>query len=89
MLYNVDPRLCPGTHLVLPPTLFILLAMTLNGTSNGTAAPKCRPASIHANRKMRVLVIGAGASGIYMAYRLKYYFADVVLDVYEKKSTAL
>ncbi|KAL4861469.1 hypothetical protein BDV12DRAFT_191055 [Aspergillus spectabilis] len=58
--------------------------MTVNGTANATARPKCRPAPIHANRKLRVLVIGAGASGIYMAYRLKHYFTDVVLDVYEK-----
>lgn len=58
--------------------------MTVNGTSNGAERPKCREAPIHANCNMRVIVIGAGASGIYMAYRLKYYFTDVVLDVYEK-----
>ncbi|KAJ6166733.1 hypothetical protein N7470_002180 [Penicillium chermesinum] len=58
----------------------------LNATSNGAEAPKCRAAPIHANRKMRVIVIGAGASGIYMAYKLKYSFTDVVLDVYEKNS---
>lgn len=33
---------------------------------------------------MRVITIGAGASGIYMAYKLKYYFTDFTLNVYEK-----
>lgn len=61
--------------------------MTINHTnddSNGADQPKCRESPIHANRKMRVIVIGAGASGIYMAYKLKYSFTDFVLDVYEK-----
>ncbi|PKY00472.1 FAD/NAD(P)-binding domain-containing protein [Aspergillus campestris IBT 28561] len=35
---------------------------------------------------MRVIVIGAGASGIYMAYKLKYNFTDFVLDIYEKNA---
>lgn len=50
---------------------------------NGDAS-KCRQKPVHANRKMRVITIGAGASGIYMAYKLKYYFTDFVFDVYEK-----
>lgn len=39
---------------------------------------------IHSNRHLRVICIGAGASGIYMAYKLKHYFTDFTLDVYEK-----
>ncbi|KAE8331443.1 hypothetical protein BDV39DRAFT_189838 [Aspergillus sergii] len=51
---------------------------------NGSSKHKCRDAPIHANRTLRVIVIGAGASGIYMAYKLKHYFTDVVLEIYEK-----
>lgn len=50
------------------------------------AKPQCRDAPLHANRTMRVVIIGAGASGIYMAYKLKYNFTDFVLDIYEKNA---
>lgn len=59
--------------------------MTVPATK-GASKPKHRDAPIHANRAMRVIIIGAGASGIYMAYKLKYYFTDVVFDVYEKNA---
>ncbi|KAL6231959.1 hypothetical protein BDW75DRAFT_247542 [Aspergillus navahoensis] len=49
---------------------------------NGT--PKCRSTPIHANRQLRVITIGAGASGLYLAYKLQHSFTDFVLDVYEK-----
>ncbi|AEO67780.1 uncharacterized protein THITE_2050573 [Thermothielavioides terrestris NRRL 8126] len=39
---------------------------------------------IYANRHMRVVCIGAGASGLYMAYKLKHYFTDFTLNIYEK-----
>ncbi|KAG8157087.1 hypothetical protein KVR01_013077 [Diaporthe batatas] len=39
---------------------------------------------LHANRHMRVITVGAGASGIYMAWKLKYSFTDFTLNVYEK-----
>lgn len=39
---------------------------------------------IHSNRHLRVICIGAGVSGIYMAYKLKHYFTNFSLDVYEK-----
>lgn len=45
---------------------------------------KLRDRPMHSNRHMRVVVVGAGASGIYMAYRLKHYFTDFTLHVYEK-----
>lgn len=41
---------------------------------------------IHANRHMRVVCIGAGASGLYLAYKLKHYFTDFTLSVYEKNT---
>ncbi|KAF3401649.1 putative sterigmatocystin biosynthesis monooxygenase stcW [Penicillium rolfsii] len=41
---------------------------------------------LHANRHLRVVCIGAGASGIYLAYRLKKLFTDYTLNVYEKNS---
>ncbi|KAH5642097.1 hypothetical protein HBI23_197610 [Parastagonospora nodorum] len=43
-----------------------------------------RQAPIHANRHMRVICAGAGASGIYLAYKLKHYFTDFSLNIYEK-----
>lgn len=54
------------------------------GGANGDAPPKCRQTPIHANRHMRVICVGAGASGIYLAYKLKHYFTDFTLNVYEK-----
>ncbi|TQB73919.1 hypothetical protein MPDQ_005398 [Monascus purpureus] len=60
-------------------TSVIMASPAVNGD-----ASKCRQKPVHANRKLRVITIGAGASGIYMAYKLKYYFTDFVLDVYEK-----
>ncbi|KAL4861634.1 hypothetical protein BDV12DRAFT_203834 [Aspergillus spectabilis] len=38
----------------------------------------------HANRHLRVICAGAGASGLYLAYRLKHYFTDFTLAIYEK-----
>ncbi|OGE54789.1 hypothetical protein PENARI_c005G09522 [Penicillium arizonense] len=40
----------------------------------------------HANRQLRVICAGAGASGIYLAYRLKKDFTDFTLDIYEKNA---
>lgn len=39
---------------------------------------------IHVNRHLRVICVGAGASGIYLAYKLKHYFTDFSLHIYEK-----
>ncbi|RAL15191.1 flavin-containing monooxygenase [Aspergillus homomorphus CBS 101889] len=41
---------------------------------------------IHANRQLRVICIGAGASGLYLAYRLKKSFTDFTLQIYEKNA---
>ncbi|KAE8379686.1 hypothetical protein BDV26DRAFT_159450 [Aspergillus bertholletiae] len=45
---------------------------------------QCRDNPIHANRMMRVICIGAGPSGLYLAYKLKTSFTDYTLEVYEK-----
>ena len=37
-------------------------------------------------RKLRVVCIGAGASGLLVAYRLQKHFDDVELTVFEKNS---
>ncbi|KAF9893699.1 hypothetical protein FE257_009867 [Aspergillus nanangensis] len=48
------------------------------------SSSQCRNKPIHANRTLRIVCIGAGASGIYLAYKLKTSFTDFELDVYEK-----
>ncbi|KAK8074119.1 FAD/NAD(P)-binding domain-containing protein [Apiospora phragmitis] len=57
-----------------------------NGASgiNGYVTYQCRDAPIHANRHLRVACIGAGASGLYLAYKLRKDFTDFTLDIYEK-----
>ena len=41
---------------------------------------------IHAKRHVRVICIGAGASGLLMAYKLQRHFDNFSLTVYEKNS---
>ncbi|KAH8693845.1 hypothetical protein BGW36DRAFT_418523 [Talaromyces proteolyticus] len=48
------------------------------------AIKEMRP--LHANRHLRVVCIGAGASGIMLAYKLKQHFTDFTLHVFEKNS---
>ncbi|KAB8260105.1 hypothetical protein BDV32DRAFT_149836 [Aspergillus pseudonomiae] len=43
-----------------------------------------RDKPIHANRMMRAICIGAGPSGLYLAYMFKTSFTDYTLEVYEK-----
>ncbi|KAI7082988.1 flavin-binding monooxygenase [Hortaea werneckii] len=57
----------------------------INASTNGVAvAHTLRNKPIHANRHMRVICVGAGASGLYLAYKLKHRFTDFTLNVYEK-----
>lgn len=58
---------------------------SVNGT-NGYGTYQCRDVPIHANRHLRVICIGAGASGLYLAYKLRKDFTDFTLDIYEKNS---
>lgn len=57
-----------------------------NGNMSGSSGVEgqVRRQPIHANRHMRVICVGAGASGIHLAYKLKYFFTDFSLHVYEK-----
>ena len=41
---------------------------------------------IHASRHVRVVCIGAGASGLLMAYKMQRHFSNYSLTVYEKNS---
>lgn len=41
---------------------------------------------IHAQRHVRIICIGAGASGLLMAYKLQRHFSNYSLQVYEKNS---
>lgn len=43
-------------------------------------------APLHAGRTVRVICIGAGASGLLLAYKIKYNFnqSDVQVQIYEK-----
>jgi cation diffusion facilitator CzcD-associated flavoprotein CzcO len=41
---------------------------------------------IHAQRHVRIVCIGAGASGLLMAYKLQRHFKNFSLTIYEKNS---
>lgn len=62
-----------------------------NGLSTGVIGinPSSEPQlerPLHANRHLRVVCIGAGASGIMLAYKLKRHFTDFTLHIFEKNS---
>lgn len=42
--------------------------------------------AINANRPIRVIIIGAGASGLLMAYKLQRNFDDIEFQIYEKNA---
>lgn len=54
-------------------------------SGSGDAAARVR-GLIHAQRHVRVICIGAGASGLLMAYKLQRHFSNYSLTVYEKNS---
>ncbi|KAL1795478.1 hypothetical protein ACET3X_005702 [Alternaria dauci] len=54
----------------------------VNGDTPATFALRDQP--MHANRHMKVIGVGAGASGLCLAYKLKHYFTDFTLNIYEK-----
>lgn len=43
-----------------------------------------RDKPIHANRHLRVISIGAGPAGIFLAYKMQRMFTDFTLHVFEK-----
>lgn len=51
-----------------------------------TAAQHRARGPIHAQRHVRIVCIGAGASGLLMAYKLQRHFSNYSLTVYEKNS---
>ncbi|KAK8070603.1 hypothetical protein PG997_010806 [Apiospora hydei] len=59
---------------------------TTNGANrtNGHDTYQCSDIPIHANRHLKVICIGAGASGLYLAYKLRKDFTDFTLDIFEK-----
>ncbi|KAM0367794.1 hypothetical protein ACHAPY_011639 [Fusarium culmorum] len=56
----------------------------VNGHQKAGQGNKCRDTPIHANRHLRVICIGSGASGLHLMYKMKREFTNVSLDVYEK-----
>jgi ribulose 1,5-bisphosphate synthetase/thiazole synthase len=53
-------------------------------TKGGRDTAKRLEGPIHAERHMRIVVIGAGASGLLIAYQLQKHFNNFSLTVYEK-----
>ncbi|KAI0160643.1 FAD/NAD(P)-binding domain-containing protein [Xylariaceae sp. FL1272] len=53
-------------------------------TNADRAANRRLEGPIHAERHMRIIVVGAGASGLLMAYKLQKHFKNFSLAVYEK-----
>ncbi|KAE9978465.1 hypothetical protein EG328_001463 [Venturia inaequalis] len=61
--------------------------LTPNSDSPPTSNVKRRLAGpIHAERHVKVICIGAGASGLLMSYKLQRHFSNYSLTVYEKNS---
>lgn len=48
------------------------------------AASRRLEGPIHAERQIRIICVGAGASGLLMAYKLQKHFNNFTLAVYEK-----
>lgn len=58
-------------------------AIDNDGTAEQTYHPRIS-GPIHAERHLRVICIGAGASGLLFAYKLQRSFTNFSLTVYEK-----
>lgn len=41
---------------------------------------------IHAERQVKIICVGAGASGLLLAYKLQKHFENIILTIYEKNS---
>jgi hypothetical protein len=54
------------------------------GTSPDLQASKRLGGPIHAERHIRIICIGAGASGLLMTYKLQRHFRNYSLTVFEK-----
>lgn len=60
-----------------------LLLPQVNGPRERDAARRL-DGPIHAERHVRIICVGAGASGLLMAYKLQKHFNNFSLTVYEK-----
>ncbi|KAI1423213.1 hypothetical protein F5Y12DRAFT_786187 [Xylaria sp. FL1777] len=58
--------------------------LQFDDTPSGRIAAKRLEGPIHAERYLRIVVIGAGASGLLVAYKLQKDFKNVSLTIYEK-----
>jgi cation diffusion facilitator CzcD-associated flavoprotein CzcO len=58
----------------------------LTGAANAGSLDASRRLAgpIHAERNLRIVCVGAGASGLLMAYKLQKHFQNYSLAVYEK-----
>jgi cation diffusion facilitator CzcD-associated flavoprotein CzcO len=60
-----------------------LLLPSVTGPQERDAARRLE-APIHSERHVRIVCVGAGASGLLMAYKLQKHFNNFSLTVYEK-----
>jgi hypothetical protein len=75
----------------LPHNLFSLLDISTmadfiipKNTAPTLQAERRLGGPIHAERHMNIICVGAGASGLLMAYKLQKHFTNFALTVYEK-----
>ncbi|TGJ79106.1 hypothetical protein E0Z10_g9659 [Xylaria hypoxylon] len=59
-------------------------ALQFEDTPSGRDAIQRLEGPIHAERRIRIVVVGAGASGLLMAYKLQKDFTNISLTIYEK-----
>lgn len=59
-------------------------ALDINGPSYEPVESSIKDPIFQARRRLKVVVIGAGASGLLLAYKLQRHFDDLDLEVYEK-----
>jgi len=60
--------------------------MILPFNSPASTSKKRLGVPIHAERHVKIVCIGAGASGLLMAYKLQKHFENFDLTIYEKNS---
>ena len=68
------------------PFFFIaqMPALNTNGHSYEPVESSIKGPIFQPRRRLKVVVIGAGASGLLLAYKLQRHFDDLDLEVYEK-----
>lgn len=56
----------------------------VNGDASGGTVQDLEDKPVHSQRHLRIIVIGAGASGLCLAYKLQRSFSNFTLKLYEK-----